>query len=62
MKKRDLKSKLIISRKTISNFQVNATKGGTRNTFNCGASNNAMCTFLDACFSKGPGCSRWQVC
>lgn len=62
MKKRILKSKLVISKKTVSNFNVDAAKGGTGNTFHCGPSNNPMCTFDDACFSKGPGCSRWQVC
>ncbi|WP_046755573.1 hypothetical protein [Kordia jejudonensis] len=62
MKKKDLKSKLTISKKTVSTLESNATKGGTGNTFrDCGPSNNAMCTFGD-CFSQGPGCSRWQVC
>ncbi|WP_430408631.1 hypothetical protein [Kordia sp.] len=62
MKKRNLKSKLVLSKKVVSNFTVSASKGGTGNTFNCGPSNNPMCTFDDVCFSKGPGCTRWQVC
>lgn len=62
MKKRTIKNKLVISKSVVSNLDMKATKGGTGNTFNCGPSRNPMCTFVDACFSKGPGCSRWQVC
>ena len=42
----------------------NTVQGGIpRNTFQaCTPSRNAMCTFDDACFSRGPGCSNYQVC
>lgn len=63
MKKRNFKNKLNISKNTVSKFDVDRAKGGTgTGTAICGPSNNAMCTFIDACFSKGDGCSRWQVC
>ncbi len=45
----------------------NTVKGGTGSaprTFgnDCPPSRNALCTFDDVCFSKGPGCSNYQVC
>lgn len=59
MKKRNLKSKLIISKKTVSNLDAAATKGGIGITTECPSFD---CTFDDDCFSKGPGCTFWQVC
>lgn len=61
MKKKNLTRTLVIQKSVISNLEASSTKGGI-NTFNCEPSNNAQCTFVDECFSKGPGCSRWQVC
>jgi len=39
-----------------------AVKGGRAESFNCAPTHDFRCTFEDACFSKGRGCSRWQVC
>lgn len=61
MKKRNLTS-LKLNKKSVSALGTEKNTGGVINTFNCGPSNNAWCTFDDRCFSKGAGCSRWQVC
>ncbi|MCH2192644.1 hypothetical protein [Kordia sp.] len=60
MKKRKLNS-LKLNKKSISDLTKEKNIGGI-NTANCGPSNNAWCTYDDSCFSKGPGCSRWQIC
>lgn len=47
----------------LSNKKEETVKGGSEplQSFNCPPTQNGLCTF-DACFSKGPGCSDWQVC
>lgn len=64
MKKVYLKKRLVIRKKTISNFNVKAVKGGTNTSpVNCAPSAHFACTFGE-CFTLGPGCTTtgWQVC
>ena len=65
------KGKLNLKELKVSSFATDL-KGTTENTvkggfgentfFDCPPSRNAFCTFDNACFSKGPGCSNYQVC
>lgn len=65
------KRKINLNELQVSSFRTNldsgkeeTVKGGIEplRSFRCPVTQNALCTFDDACFSKGPGCSDWQVC
>jgi len=64
MKKRTVKNKLSIRKNVVSTFKVTSKGGGLGQTFgNCPPTQNGLCTFpAQTCFSKGAGCSNWQVC
>ena len=65
-----MKKKLNLNKLSVKSFvtqesmqQTDKLKGGTPgDTFvACGPSDNPLCTF-DECFTKGRGCTRYQVC
>ncbi|MGB3465812.1 MAG: pinensin family lanthipeptide [Cyclobacteriaceae bacterium] len=64
-------SKLNLTEMKISSFTTSidqgkekTMKGGIERlrSFDCPPTQNGLCTFDDICFSRGPGCSDWQVC